>query len=234
MDYKIIIETIGTIEKKEMLESVGYDELVLEVSHPFAGYHGTSAPDNIIPRYLYAITRSKYTDEKVIRIIQKIKKDKKLEFDGTPSMVTLFNMLNPAIRIKGVQQYGAVPVILQAFKEEGVDFMSNRKIEPYTGIIKERKYFLLEEMNDHTFKDYEMPYFYYFVIPVQLRFTQFEKMTLELKRNIDDSNFDAALGTIYRKEGLIDIIRVYDEKCSPQKLEMIRQKYLTSISKITE
>jgi hypothetical protein len=170
----------------------------------------------------------------VIRIIQKIKKDKKLEFDSTPSMVTLFNMLNPAIRIKGVQQYGAVPVILQAFKEEGVDFMSNRKIEPYMGIIKERKYFLLEEMSEYTFKDYEMPHFYYFMITVQLRFTQFEKITIELKRNITDSNFDAALGTIYRKEGLIDIIRIYDEACTPQKLEMIRQKYLTAISKITE
>jgi len=39
-----IIETIGHIEKKENLKSLGYSNMVLESEHPFPGYHGTTVP----------------------------------------------------------------------------------------------------------------------------------------------------------------------------------------------
>ena len=84
MNERILLETIGTIEKKEMLGSVGYKELVLETSHPFPGYHGTTVPDHIKPNSLFALTRSKYTEEKIIRVIQKIKSEHNFKFDATP------------------------------------------------------------------------------------------------------------------------------------------------------
>ncbi len=45
MSQKILLETIGTIEKKEMLGPVGYHELVLEAFRPFPGYYGDAVPD---------------------------------------------------------------------------------------------------------------------------------------------------------------------------------------------
>jgi hypothetical protein len=232
MNQKILLETIGTIEKKEMLGPVGYKELVLEAFHPFPGYHGTTVPDNVTPNPLFAITRSKYTEEKIIRVIQKIKIDHQFTFDGSPGMVTLYNMLNPCIRFKDLATYEEVPAILKAFESEGLEFMSNRKIEPFTGIIKVKKYFLIEIISDFLFKDAEDANMYYFSIPIQLRFNQFEKITIELKHNIEDPNFDAALGTIYRKSGVIDIIRIYDDKCTPEKLLLIRTKYLQAINNL--
>jgi hypothetical protein len=230
MSQKILLETIGTIEKKEMLGPVGYKELVLEAFQPFPGYHGTTVPDHVEPNSLFAITRSKYTEEKVIRAIQKLKMDPKLDFDGTPGMVTLYNMLNPCIRFKDLKSYDEMPAILKAFEAEGIEFMSNRKIEPFTGIIKVKKYFLLEVVSDFLFNDVEEPNMHYFSIPLQLRFNQFEKITLDLKRNLEDPNFDAALGTIFRKTGVIDIIRIYDDKGSPERLSMIRTKFLQAIN----
>jgi hypothetical protein len=230
MSQKILLETIGTIEKKEMLGPVGYKELVLEAFQPFPGYHGTTVPDHVEPNSLFAITRSKYTEEKVIRAIQKLKMDPNLQFDGTPGMVTLYNMLNPCIRFKDLKSYDEMPAILKAFELEGIEFMSNRKIEPFSGIIKVKKYFLLEVVSDFLFKDVEEPNMHYFSIPLQLRFSQFEKITLDLKRNLEDPNFDAALGTIFRKTGVIDIIRIYDDKGSPERLSMIRTKYLQAIN----
>ncbi len=234
MSHKIILETLGTIEKKEMLGPVGYDQLVLEAFEPFPGYHGTTVPDKDTPRSLFAITRSKYTEEKIIRVTQKIKSDLGLKFDGTPGMVTLYNMLNPCIRFKDIERYDEVPGILKAYQDEGIEFMSNRKIEPFAGIIKVKKYFLVEVISDTTFRDAEDPNMHYFSIPVQLRFSQFEKITLDLKRNLEDPNFDAALGSVYRKSGLIDLIRIYDETCSPERLELIRNKYLQAIAKLTK
>jgi len=232
MSQKILLETIGTIEKKEMLGPVGYKELVLEAFQPFPGYHGTTVPDHVKPNSLFAITRSKYTEEKIIRAIQKIKKEHDFTFDGSPGMVTLYNMLNPCIRFKDLATYEEVPAILKAFEDEGIEFMSNRKIEPYTGIIKVKKYFLIEVISDFLFNDAEDPNMHYFSIPIQLRFIQFEKITLDLKHNLEDPKFDAALGTIFRKSGVIDVIRIYDDKCTPEKLTLIRTKYLQAINNL--
>lgn len=232
MSRKILLETIGTIEKREMLGPMGYNELVLEAFHPFPGYHGTTVPDNDMPKSLFAITRSKYTEEKIIRVTQKIKSDHNFRFDGTPGMVTLYNMLNPCIRFKELTSYDIVPHILKAYENEGIEFMSNRKIEPYAGIIKVKKYFLIEAVSDYTFKDAEDPNMYYFSIPVQLRFNQFEKITLDLKRNMENPKFDAALGTIFRKSGLIDLIRIYDNKITPERLNLIRAKYIQAINNL--
>lgn len=234
MSQRILLETIGTIEKKEMLGPVGYDELVLEAFRPFPGYYGTTVPDEDQPKSLYAITRSKYTEEKVIRVTQKIKSDHDFKFDGTPGMVTLYNMLNPCIRFKELLSYDQVPAILKAYENEGIEFMSNRNIEPYTGIIKVKKYFLIEALSEYAFKDSETPHIFYFSIPVQLRFNQFEKITLELKHELDDPRFDAALGSIFRKSGLVDLIRIYDDKCTPERLDLIRNKYLKAIHNLVK
>jgi hypothetical protein len=229
MSQKILLETLGTIEKKEMLGPVGYDELVLEAFHPLPGYHGTAIPDQGVPKSLLAITRSKYTEEKIIRVTQKIKADYNFKFDGTPGMVTLYNMLNPCIRFKELKSYQDLPPILKAYENEGIEFMSNRNIEPFTGIIKVKKYFLIEAISDYAFKDAETQGMFYFSIPVQLRFKQFEKITVDLKSKLEDPKFDAALGTIYRKEGIVDLIRIYDDKCTEERLDMIRSKYLKAI-----
>lgn len=232
MKEKVIIETIGTIEKKESLAAVGYDDMVLESLHPFPGYHGTTVPDTEVPKSLFFITRSKYTEEKVIRIIQAIKAKTDLKFDGSPGIVTLYNMQVPCIRIKSVEGYEITPNLLEAFKSEGLEFMTSRKIEPYTGIIKIKKYFLLEPVSNCTFKDVEDPYMMYFTVPLQLRFNQFEKMTIDIRRNMEDNKFDAALGSFYRRTGLVDVIRIYDEKGSLEKLNKIRSKYTAAIKKL--
>ena len=232
MSQKIILETIGSIEKKELLGPVGYNELVLESFEPFPGYHGTTVPDTMKPKSLFIITRSKYIEEKIIRITQKIKKERNLEFDGTPGAVTLYNMLNPCIRIRGLKGFEGVPDILRAYEEEGIEFMTNRKIEPFSGIIKVKKYFLLDPISDEVFYDAEDRSMFYFAIPMQLRFNQFEKITMEIKNTMDEHNFDLALGTIYRRNGLIDMIRVYDQHCTPERLEMIRNKFLSRINKL--
>lgn len=234
MSERILLETIGTIEKKEMLGPVGYKQLVLEAFQPFPGYFGTTVPDSLKPNSLFAITRSKYTEEKIIRAIQKIKAEYKYDFDATPGMVTLYNMLNPCIRFKNMISYDEMPDLLKAFEDDGIEFMSNRNIEPFVGNIKVKKYFFVEILSDHLFKDVDEPCIQYFTIPVQLRFNQFEKMTLDIKHNMENPKFDVALGTIYRKTGLIDIIRVYDAATTPEKLEILRGKYLHAIENLAK
>jgi hypothetical protein len=233
MRDKYFIETIGVIEKKEILSPIGYKNLVLEPLHPFPGYHGTTVPDTDMPKSAFLITKGAPTEEKIVRATQRVKKKHKISFDASPGRVTLFNEMAYCIRIKDIDSYDIIPDIIQYFKEEGITFASNKNLEPYPGIIRITKYFLLEPITDCTLQDKEIGPMKYFQIPFPLDWDTFEKMTVDIKHNIDDPNFDAALAMIYRRSGIIDYIRIYDEKCSKEKLDLIRKKYIQGMKKIS-
>jgi hypothetical protein len=73
---------------------------------------------------------------------------------------------------------------------------------------------------------------WYFQLPRPLKWNDFETITLDIKRNMEDINFDAALATLYRKNGMVDYIRIYDNECSKDKLDQIRKKYLQRMKKL--
>ena len=52
-----------------------------------------------------------------------------------------------------------------------------------------------------------------------------------MKRNIEDNKWDAALGTIYRKNCLVDMVRIYDERIDKDKILFIKGKYLEAVKK---
>ena len=228
-----IIETFGHVEKKETLKSIGYDYLVLESEHPFPGYHGTTVPDQDNPKSLFFLTRTRYTDEFIIRSIKSVKKKYKYSFDGTPAKVFYQNSMVNCIRVKDLESYSKIPDILNAFKEEGIAFLQGRNVKPYYGLIRVTKYFLLEPITDCTLQDVEVESMKYFQAPVKLGWDEFEEMTKHVKRNIDDANWDGALATIYRKTGIEDYIRIYNDQNSDlESLNKIRKKYAQEIKKI--
>lgn len=228
-----IIETIGHVEKKETLKSIGYDDLVLESEHPFPGYHGTTVPDQDNPKSLFFITRTKYADEFLIRAVKAVKGKFKYTFDGSPGKVFFQNTMAPCIRIKDLDSYEQIPAILKAFREEGVAFVSGKKVKPYSGLIRITKYFLLNPISDCTLQDKEIPSMKYFQVPFKLSWEEFEAMTMHVKRNIDNQNWDAALATIYRKSGIEDHIRIYTDQGNDMTLlNTIRKKYVQEIKKL--
>jgi hypothetical protein len=227
------IETIGHVEKKEILKSIGYNNLVLESEHPFPGYHGTTVPDQDNPKSLFLLTKTKYADEFIIRSVKAVKKKNNYTFDGTPGKVYYQNTMVNCIRIKDLDSYSKIPDILKAFKDEGVAFLSGKKVKPYAGLMRVTKYFLLSPINDSTLQDAEVASMKYFQAPIKLGWDEFEEMTMHVKRNTEDANWDAALATIYRKTGIEDYIRIYnDQNCDVETLDKIREKYLQEIKKL--
>jgi hypothetical protein len=227
------IETIGHVEKKEILKSIGYNNLVLESEHPFPGYHGTTVPDQDNPKSLFLLTKTKYADEFIIRSVKAVKKKNNYTFDGTPGKVYYQNTMVNCIRIKDLDSYSKIPDILKAFKDEGVAFLSGKKVKPYAGLMRVTKYFLLSPINDSTLQDADVASMKYFQTPIKLGWDEFEEMTMHVKRNTEDANWDAALATIYRKTGIEDYIRIYnDQNCDVETLDKIREKYLQEIKKL--
>jgi hypothetical protein len=72
----------------------------------------------------------------------------------------------------------------------------------------------------------------YFQIPSFLKWNEFEKITLAMKRNMDEHQWDAALGTIYRKNCLVDMVRIYDEPIDMGKIQFIKSRYMDAIKKL--
>ncbi|MBZ0241800.1 MAG: hypothetical protein K8F24_01175, partial [Bacteroidales bacterium] len=119
--------------------------------------------------------------------------------------------------------------LVEAFREQGISFGKARQVNSYSSIIKIFKYFQIEEVNEGVWHDKNWKEMYYISLPVQLRWNSFEKITNSIKHNVEDKSFDAALATMYNKDGVCDFVRVYDEECCQGKLLFIQKKYLEAI-----
>jgi len=229
-------DTVGTITKKEILVSVEHDTdkaMVLETLKPYPGYHGTTIPDQLNPRSIFLVTNKKYSGEQIIRATMAIKKGYDEPFDAVPGQITVFNTLTPCIRIKDMKQYGLIDELVKLYRANGIDFMKAKKMSPFAGLIKIRKYFCLEPVVDRIYHDLEMPPMAYLEVPALISWDEFEGITKTIKQNIKDhSNFDAALGVLFTPTEIIDIVRIYHEDINVEEEKLIREKYLEEIARL--
>jgi hypothetical protein len=72
----------------------------------------------------------------------------------------------------------------------------------------------------------------YLEIPVLLRWPTFEKITMNIKYNMEDRIWDAAQTSMFYKEGLMDFVRIFDKDSCQGKLLHIRDQYLSAIAKL--
>lgn len=230
-----ILDTIGFITKKESFVSVesetGSNALLLESLQPYPGYHGLTVPESLEPDSIFAITKNMYLDEQVIRAIQSVKKNFKGTFDAAPGTITIQNQDYNFVRIK-LLPYSRVGEVIQQFEESGIDFKKKKTYSPFESILKVRKFFTIEETTAGIYRDLFDKNMFYLEIPILLNWDSFEKITMSLKYNMDDKNFDAAQCSVYSRSGLADFVRIYDQDCCQGKLIFIRDKYLEAISKL--
>jgi hypothetical protein len=229
-----IIQSVGTIIKKEKLASVEHQAqskaLVLESLLPYPGYHGTTIPDRLEPDSLFAVIKNDYSDETIIRTIQKVKKASNISFDAAPGTIYLQNNPVNIIRFKDVT-YKMIAIILQHFVEHGIEFERAKKIAPYESIIKIRKFIRLSKIADGIYADMDVKEFFYLLVPTLLDWNEFEKATVNIKYNIQSIVFDAAQASVFNSFGLIDFVRIYDEDKDEDKLMSIRNSYLNYFEK---
>ncbi len=230
MDMKSIA-TVGNITKKEQLRSVDLEKcktLVLETSAPFPGYHGMNLPEKAINGSQFLLTKSNYSDEIIVRAIQFVKSKSGLTFDATPSTITFQNKPVSAIRFK-LLHYNDIPEVVKLFKKFDISFKEKKKVNPYDSIISIRKFFKVTRLEEGIYQDVENKNQYYIHIPKALDWDDFENITLNIKYNLEDSNFDAALVYVYYEKGIVDLVRIF---CLDNKIEMLKQvrkKYLEKI-----
>lgn len=232
-----IIETIGTIIKKELLatieEGLAGGFMVLESKHPFPGYHGKTVPDDheLIPDSIFVVTKQNYEIEKIMRASHEVRRNFKKRFDAAPGYINIFNEMVSCIRIKYLKSYKDIADLLQLFQKFGIQLSKYKKVNPYDGLIKINKFFELEMLVPGLYLDHEDSDICYLQVPKNINWDAFEKITLDIKRNMEDNLFDAALATIFRKNCVVDCVRIYDHQIEREKIDKIKARYLTEIKK---
>lgn len=226
---------MGLISKEESVAPSGMftdsKYLIFETAQPYPGYHG-NLPEIYNPESFFLVTKESYEDEKIVRAIMDVKKNLRFSFDGAPAtIIHNHNNFYYVIRIRHINAPN-LPVLLDAFHECGIELAKNKKMNEFSAILKIRKFFNIQKLTEGIYEDMDQKLFSYLMIPNYLCWKDFRSMTLNLKYNIDDNNFDAARGQIYYENGLLDVVRIYDHHSSLEKLTFIRDKYLEYISKL--
>lgn len=230
-----IIQSVGTIVKKEKLASVENETnckaLIIESLLPYPGYHGTTIPDKLEPESLFVVTKDIYHDEKIIRSIQAVKKVFSIPFDAAPGTIYLRNNPVSVIRFKGLS-YNMISEVIEHFNDVGIEFEKAKKIAPYETPMSIRKFFRLNKLKDGIYEDMDVKQFFYLQVPVFLDWDVFEEMTKNIRYNIGNIVFDAAQTSVFDAYGLIDFVRIYDNDKDANKLTSIRNSYLDAIEKL--
>ncbi|MCK5840411.1 MAG: hypothetical protein KAG99_11215, partial [Bacteroidales bacterium] len=182
-------------------------------------------------KYLFLVVRSFdfFNDDMFLRMTVRIKSAFNFEFDACLGQLYLNNELKSCIRLM-LNNYSIIPEIISAFENEGIVFSKNKKVKPYNSVIRIKTFFRLEEIFQGIFKHVLKPEVHYLEIPSFLDWDTFEHITLSLKRNLDNRQFDAALAAAYTRTHMIELVRIYDKDCNLEKLKVIKEKYIQEIN----
>ncbi len=229
-----MIETFGYITKEEKLHTLDSNIMgntfVLEAAAPFPGYHGENVPGSDKPHYIFFVTRKDYGLEKIIRTGREIRKFFPAPFGARPAELQLYNTSYPAIRIQHLENYGMIEELQRWFADMGIQFLKKKNFNDKS-LIRVTKQFRLEEIEKGIFRDLEDPLMHYVEIHTHLPWKMFEAVTMHIKHNVSNNNFDAATGVLFIRD-LVDVVRIYEKDPGTERLRMLREKYISEIERL--
>ncbi|MBW6491937.1 MAG: hypothetical protein K0B15_12165 [Lentimicrobium sp.] len=236
MEKSAIIEKFGGLVKTESLtcledSSLMHNACLLEARKPFSGYYN-DVPGAKRPLYLYLVLEHSidYTAETIIRATEKVKSEASFTFDAAFGSVHFFDRTCPIIRVRDLGSYGNIRELQELYKAAGLEY--RKKVKSFTdeeGLITLNKLFYLSELGDGMWIDRSQPHHAYFLIPRHLDFETFNKITTEVKYDTSLLYFDAAYAWYFEGKGIQNMIRIYREDLTIEKITAIRDRYLSII-----
>ncbi|MGE5355718.1 MAG: hypothetical protein ACM3PT_05705 [Deltaproteobacteria bacterium] len=231
-----IFETTGYTIKEENVDFLNHhvlaNTMVINVSHPFPGFYGTPVMEESKPRAVILVTKEKYSWEKILRTVSNINKFTDYKINGTYARVSLGNIYFEGIRIRGLNSYDEIPIIQHAFQEEGFRFMNARKYkDDQTVAIKLSKFYKIQQVAESIYLDMDTEHIHYILIPHQLNWELFRSITMKIKNNISNRNFDVVSGVFFMDKTVKDMIRVFKPGISLELLSEIKEKYYKEIER---
>ncbi len=234
------IQSLGYILKKEKLASLAsdhaYPELLFESLEPYPGFYEeyfvpTTAREQR-PRSVFIVIKKFDVchEDEFIRMSMHIKRDHDIKFDAALSSINLFNKPATTIRVN-MDDYSQLPDLINHYKQVGVNYLANKQVKPFQSLIKIQRYFDLEVMAEGVYKDLDKEDTYYIRVPLYMTWDEFEKATIAIRNNFDYKTYDAAQAAIYNKQGIIELVRIYDRNADLPKLQSLQNKYVIEVER---
>lgn len=217
------IESLTCLEDKTLMKNA----CLLEAPEPFYGYYN-DVPDGKKPLYLFIVLDGLYSVENIVRATLNVKKKTDFSFDAAFGTVRLFDHTCPVIRIRDLDDFNNIKKLQKLYHAEGLKF--RKKLKSFSkekGIITLHKLFYLEDLGEGMYLDRSQPHHGYFVVPKHLEFNAFLKLTKEVKFDTSLLFFDATYAWYYQGEGIVNMVRIYRENLTAEKLKAIRDRYLS-------
>jgi hypothetical protein len=225
-NQKVVIETVGSIIKKEDLVIFENPNHIMafETAHAYPGYNGI-VPQNYDPNSVFLITKERYLTEDIFMVSQKIKQTVGFDFNAAIAQVEFQKKHFPAIRIKDLKNYSFIPELISKYVEEGIHFEKTKSTKDFNTLIQVTKGFMIDPCEDGYYKDMLDGQMNYFEIPKMLAWEQFEKIVVDIKYNHPELNFDAALSLFYRATRVVFAVRIFKAGWSIEEMKFLKEQF---------
>lgn len=224
-------ETIKEEKVKTIVRNILPETLVLENYEPFPGYFGGNLPPDIKPMSVFIVLAKKYEPLHIGREMRKIASAREHPCDGTTAIIRLSNTNLYCIRIKNLPCFEDIADIQKAFVNNGFELSRHKNIDQ-TVLISVQKSFFLERLENGVFKDMTEPSQYYFSPGYLDSWDKFKKLTKIVKQNIPNNLFDAAFGYFWTLEGPENMVRIYEQNHSAERVNEITDYYKRAMERV--
>jgi len=225
------IERFGGITKEEPVKSLPKDLVwnntqVYEGINPFFGYYD-DGPQVKNKHYLLLVLDGHHPFEVLARATDKLQKMVDFSFNATPASISYRQRTCQAIRVKNIQDYSNAIRLQELYHGEGVQFKSpSEVVAKEMAMIRLLKFFCLKQHPDGIYLDTLNPNVGYFKVPNYKNWEDFKVLTKKVKYETSFLFFDAAIGFLAQTSKLVDIVRIYKEQMSYERILPIRNRYL--------
>lgn len=217
-------DTVVAIDEKVLPGSLVFDSL-----NPFPGYYHET-PTSPRPIYIYLVLANQYPLEEIIRATQNIEKEYNWNFDAGKGYMTIGSEFLNVIRLRHLPELDMVAKIQEAYLNQGIHFLMNKKLKgKLEAKVKIVKFLVLENIGEGIYINVDDPTFAYVEIPKYLHHEAFIKVSMDVKYNWDGHEFDAARASFYADGKLYEVVRIRSDQMDLEYLSKIRKLYLGKI-----
>ncbi len=235
MENNRIIERFGGVTKEEPLTTLDKDLVltgtqVMESLTPFFSYYN-DRPLMDMNSYLYFVLDGCHPFESILRATHIIREKVDCPFDAVAGTTTMNQRTCPVIRIKQLKKYCKIKQIEELYRQEGIRFKKFfAKIKDQMVLIHLEKFMYLIPYENGIFMDTTQENIGYFKVPEFIPWEYFRTLTKKAKYETDLLFFDAATAYFYENKQIVNLVRIYKEGMSPEKINPIRERYLKLLS----
>ncbi len=230
-------EVVGHIIKEEQISLLKHqilpNTLVVNIDHPFPGFHGWDFNFTSKPRSIIILTAKLYSWAKILRAQAYINQQTDLNINASFAKIMVGKTVYYGMRIKGLNSYEQIPELQKSLEIFGLELLKNKKIKTEKPVsIKISKFFHINKLDNQIYADKCINDMYYIEIPQYMSWETFRQVTERVKHNVSNNNFDVVKGIFYKDDTVKDMIRLFKTKMTLELLQEIKTRYEKEIKNL--